>query len=325
MRIDHFILLGLQKTYKNIFIATSKESMQRENNSNIVSQKLINLIKSDKPIMVARYGATELMCIINYLGVKSGRPNLISYIRNNKFDWWWDEKKLNQIEQWSGFFPATIENVERFCQLMINDSSQVDALASWLDNEKYLGKYLKKAYRFQGLFLDPFWSSTPWTVALKGQKVLVIHPFESAIKSQYNKREFLFSNPDILPEFELYTIKAVQSLGGECQYSSWFEALDAMKFEIDKIDFDVCLLGCGAYGFPLAAYIKQKGKKAIHMGGSLQLLFGIKGKRWENPMYGAKELEIEGKYPALMNEFWIYPGEEGKPKNASIVEGACYW
>lgn len=325
MRIDHFILLGLQKTYKNIFIATSKESMQRENNSNIVSQKLINLIKSDKPIMVARYGATELMCIINYLGVKSGRPNLISYIRNTKFDWWWDEKKLNQIEQWSGFFPSTIENVERFCQLMINDSSQVDALASWLDNEKYLGKYLKKAYRFQGLFLDPFWSSTPWTVALKGQKVLVIHPFESAIKSQYNKREFLFSNPDILPEFELYTIKAVQSLGGECQYSSWFEALDAMKFEIDKIDFDICILGCGAYGFPLAAYIKQKGKKAIHMGGSLQLLFGIKGKRWENPMYGAKELEIEGKYPALMNEFWIYPGEEGKPKNASIVEGACYW
>ena len=27
-------------------------------------------------------------------------------------------------------------------------------------------------------------------------------------------------------------------------------------------------LGCGAYGFPLAAHVKRMGKKAIHMGGS---------------------------------------------------------
>lgn len=325
MRIQHIILKKLQKIYNWIFISNSKEFIQYEQNPDLVSQKLINLINSEKPLMVARYGATELMCIINYLGVKAGRANIISYIRNNKSDWWWDKSKLNQIEQWSGFFPSTIENVERFCQLMIDDSSQVDALASWLENEKFIERYIEKTYRFQGLFLDPFWSITPWTIALKGKKVLVIHPFESAIKSQYKKREFLFSNPDILPEFELHTIKAVQSLGGECEYSSWFEALEYMKSEIDKTDFDICLLGCGAYGFPLAAYIKRKGKKAIHVGGSLQILFGIKGKRWENPMYGAKELGEDGKYLALINEHWIYPGEENKPKNAEKVEGACYW
>ena len=56
-----------------------------------------------------------------------------------------------------------------------------------------------------------------------------------------------------------------------------------MKSEIDKCDYDVCLIGCGAYGFPLAAHVKHKGKQAIHLGGTLQLLFGIKGNRWFDP------------------------------------------
>lgn len=49
-----------------------------------------------------------------------------------------------------------------------------------------------------------------------------------------------------------------------------------MKDEIDKRDYDIALIGCGAYGFPLAAHIKRSGKKAVHLGGALQLLFGIK-------------------------------------------------
>lgn len=43
-------------------------------------------------------------------------------------------------------------------------------------------------------------------------KVLVIHPFEDTIKSQYQKREKLFPGTDILPEFELKTLKAVREI-----------------------------------------------------------------------------------------------------------------
>ena len=32
---------------------------------------------------------------------------------------------------------------------------------------------------------------------------------------------------------------------------------------------------------PLAAFIKSIGKKAVHLGGSTQILFGIKGERWD--------------------------------------------
>ena len=75
-----------------------------------------------------------------------------------------------------------------------------------------------------------------------------------------------------------------------------------------------------AYGLPLAAHVKRQGKKAIHLAGSLQLLFGIKGKRWENPNYNPLY-----NYSELMNEHWVYANDIEKPKNAHIVEGACYW
>lgn len=68
-----------------------------------------------------------------------------------------------------------------------------------------------------------------------------------------------------------------------------------------------------------SAHVKRMGKKAVHMGGSLQLLFGIKGKHWENPDYNPVY-----NYAQLVNEHWVYPAEEEKPKNALSVEGGCY-
>lgn len=325
MKIDRLIFKILSLLYRKTIGTKTVINSYREKDSNIVSQMVLELLNGEKPVMIARYGATELMCMVNYLGVKKGKPNIFRYIKGLELDWWWNPKVIRQIEQWSGFFPATVPNIECFCELMIQDSEKVDILASWLDNEFYFKNELENAKKIQGLFLDPFWSDVPWTSVLKGKNVLVIHPFENSILSQYSQREKIFKDPNVLPEFKLKTIRAVQSLGGECEFNSWFEALEYMKSEIDKVDFDICLIGAGAYGFPLAAYVKSKGKKAVHMGGSLQLLFGIKGKRWEDAKYGIDQLGVEGRYPSLFNEFWVYPGDEGKPKNANDVEGACYW
>ncbi len=116
---------------------------------------------------------------------------------------------------------------------------------------------------------------------------MVIHPFEETIKSQYKKRKDLFENQDILPSFELITLKAVQTVAGtKSQFGSWCEALEYMERQIKQIDFDIAILGCGAYGMPLAAYIKRLGKQAVHMGGVTQLLFGILGKRWTEQLKG---------------------------------------
>lgn len=91
----------------------------------------------------------------------------------------------------------------------------------------------------------------------------MVHPFVDSIQKQYQRKTLLHKHPDTLPNFELKTIKAVQSIGGKCNegFRDWFEALEYMKAEIDKTDYDICILGCGAYGFPLAAHVKRMGKK----------------------------------------------------------------
>jgi hypothetical protein len=91
-----------------------------------------------------------------------------------------------------------------------------------------------------------------------------------------------------------------------------------MKNDIKKIDFDIALIGCGAYGMPLAAFIKKElNKQAIHMGGCLQLLFGIKGKRWETDSFKWDKI--------LYNDAWVRPTDDLKPSNYKKVEDGCYW
>jgi len=168
--------------------------------------------------------------------------------------------------------------------------------------------------------MEPFWTKVPWTKALQGKKVLVVHPFSSTIESQYKKRKVIFKE-DLLPEFELITLKAVQSIAGmKAPFTDWFQALEHMKHKMDQIDYDICLIGAGAYGFNLAAHVKRQGKKSVHLGGSLQLLFGILGTRWENPNYNCKY-----NYTNLMNEHWVRPVSEDTPKNSKEIEGSCYW
>ena len=86
-------------------------------------------------------------------------------------------------------------------------------------------------------------------------------------------------------------------------------------YDIKQIDFDIAIVGCGAYGLPLAAKIKEIGKQAIHLAGATQILFGIRGARWD----------VRPEMQKYFNEYWIRPSDSERPKDAQSVEGACYW
>lgn len=310
------ILKLIRLSYSKVFPVRVLPELEFESDPNVVSDMIYNLLTSDSPCMISRFGATELTTMVNYLGVKQGKPNIIKYIKGEALDWWWYPNMMNQMRMWSGFFPSTAANLTKFCEGMIEDIKYVDILGSWLPLEYYFKDNLKNAQKVKFVLLEPFHSTIPWSKALEGKNVLVVHPFENTIIEQYKKRELLFEDKNILPSFNLITIPAVQSLTGESNgFSDWFEALQWMKNEIDKVNYDICLIGCGAYGFPLAAHVKRQGKKAFHLGGSLQLLFGIWGERWENPVW-------EEFYISMKNKYWVKPVNEKKPK---IVEPSGYW
>lgn len=315
------ILKILRKLYAKIFYSTIESKPVCERDPDKVSKIIYKALIENKPSMVARFGAFELATMVNYLGVNEKNKSVYKFITGEQQQWWWNKKLLAHMQDNAGFFPLTEEKIIEFCELMLQDKKQVDVLGSWLANENY---FLDKmnCELVQREIQNPFFTDKPWTKALEGKKVLVVHPFDQLIAYQYkNARTKLFKNKDVLPKFELITLPAVQSIGGEHEiYKDWFEALSFMKKQIDVIDYDICLIGAGAYGFSLAAHVKRQGKKSVHLGGSLQLLFGIKGKRWEDPSYNK-----DYNYAALINEHWVRPGDSLKPANAENVEGACYW
>jgi len=82
-----------------------------------------------------------------------------------------------------------------------------------------------------------------------------------------------------------------------------------------QTEYDVLIAGCGAMGLFLAKKAKDLGKVGIHLGGATQILFGIKGKRWDNHSI------ISGYY----NEHWVRPSGSEIPKRCNMVEQGCYW
>lgn len=305
------------KAYNRLYQLTKKSDIF--NRKEYLQRKFIDIqktneiisgyIQGNSPFLVARYGATELNMLEAYFERKS-------FHRNQRY-----RDAVDLLCETAGFFPNDEDLAERFVHYMIEISSTIDLLGIWnLFMEDFIcEQYVTNAEFTRLRNLEPYYANgdvVPWSAALKGKKVLVIHPFSESIEMQYKRRKEIWTELSVLPEFELITVKAVQTMAEQQddRFCDWFEALEYMLEQCKQHDFDIALIGCGAYGFPLAAEIKKMGKGAIHLGGALQILFGIKGKRWDtHPIISS-----------FYNDAWIRPIEQ-RPKGYNKVEDGCYW
>ena len=277
------------------------------------NQYIYDKIQSGSPFLVCRFGNTELSIMTSVLKNRIVGQSTENDARLKE----WFERSC----EGAGMFPKDITLADSFTDIMLEACQQVDLIAMWhLWMEDFvIEEYMPQADISFLFHLEPWLAKNPWSAALEGKKVLLIHPFEETIKKQYMKRELLFPERKVLPEFQLETLKAVQTFAGETdeRFADWFEALEYMYRETMKKEFDIAIIGCGAYGFPLGAKLKAAGKQAIHLGGATQLLFVIKGRRWEE--------NYPSKIAKCFNESWVYPAESERPRGAESVENACYW
>jgi hypothetical protein len=124
---------------------------------------------------------------------------------------------------------------------------------------------------------------------LAGKRVLVASPFSGSIEKNFKNRTSFFRNYDY-PEFRLATYTTPVTYRGlpdhYYPHQDWFHTVEAMKADVQRIEFDIALLGCGSYAVPLGTHISEvMGRKAIYVGGVLQLYFGIMGRRYINPFF----------------------------------------
>ena len=280
-----------------------------------------NLLSAGNPCFIARFGSVELDAVLRGWDISRDGCRLMKAFRlftGGFGPFWWDNSIKANMLRTTGVFPADEEVLMHFSRRTLEDSRQLDILGSWNAREQQLAnEFFPNAKGVPLNDLVPFFFSSPWSSALRGKRVLVVNPFCKSIDYQYARRDLLFADKTVLPEFHLITYRPVTSfLGIETPFKDWFEALEKMSGDIAKIDFDVAILGCGAYAFSLGAFIKRDlGKCAVHLGGATQLLFGIRGGRWDSwPDYNI-----------YFNDSWIRPNKSERPSNYKLHEGGAYW
>ena len=268
-----------------------------------VNEKISNLIISDQPVLVSRIGNTEGRIVGEWL-FRAARYGRLTQ---------------KQAHQNAGIFPVSDQLLTRFSEIYSASLEEVDLLGFWQTN--YQARWLNTLSQPPLLVplesLEPYFYPKPWSTSLAGLRILVVHPFAESIASQYRlNRRALFPNSQILPEFDLEVLAPPQTLApSTAGYSDWEDAFNTLVAKVLERRFDVALLGCGAYGLPLGAAIKRNGRKAIHLGGSLQILFGIRGRRWDAlPLF-----------QPLWNDAWVRPSALETPQGAKAVDAGCYW
>lgn len=283
------------------------------------NSKILELFSANLPFFVSRFGTTELSVVCHFL--RHNRYKNASFpvaLRKN-------------LSVLSGFYPEDDASLVKFSTMFLRAVERIDGLGVrwekfdqefWLNEKFFLKKFCGNA-ALLGIesISTPFLFAESWLRELQNKKVLVIHPFKKTIESQLERKKTWNQNVN-LPDCEIRVLQAEQSLSDHkkiSKYQTWFEALKAMEQEILQADFDVALVGAGAYGLFLGDFCKRLGKTAVHVGGALQLFFGIYGKRWTD------KTSSDHIPASFFNEHWVWPSGAEIPQGSHLVEQGCYW
>jgi hypothetical protein len=221
-----------------------------------------------------------------------------------------------------GVFPRTPGATSAWAETYLAALGQLDLIGVWFNTgeREIVERYAPHATLSRVRSLEPYYHDAPWTAALAGKRVVVVTPFEQTVTLQRNRwtgKELFPSNPDVLPDFDLTIVRSPFSAAlVPPAHADWSASLEAMKAELAALEFDVCIVGAGAYSLPLCSFVRSELRRlAVHLGGSTQILFGIRGRRWN-------------KHPVLkhhFNERWIHPLESERPNGTWRLEGSAYW
>jgi hypothetical protein len=275
---------------------------------------LKRLLLSNKPFLLSRLGigSETIVTYLLSLGKQIDERNV--YVLNNN----------------NGIYCNTFEQIESFGRKYEGCIEHSTVLAEWGNKisgihpceQYFINKY--KMPRVTSRILEPFYcienGLIPWSHQLLGKKVLIVNPFVDSMQEQLKNNFKIYKEHDIFLEGQTFVFyKSYVTSGFNHIHDNWTETFQLMCDDISKLDFDIALLGCGGYGLPLSDYIHVTlNKTAIYVGGGLQLLFGVMGKRWENN-------EMWKRIIAENDTKFIRPSQSEQIKNQNNIEGGCFW
>lgn len=291
-----------------------------------VNHTIMNGIRDSVPLSIGKVGQIEAEAItmfnqrtlqeIQSFGIAQGQ---------------YPDRITTQIYENAGVFPndkAGIDAFVRRYQCAMSSCNILSVSYPWLIPEwgEHNGhirgsKQNQLACRIPAT--EPFFQDIPYSTAFANKKVVVVSPFVESFKKQLPNRHLIWGDRanEFLPETtEWRFVKSPLSAGIvppiDTDWNDMIDRLVSECFPADKSQWpDIVLTGCGPGGLCICQEAKERGKIGISLGGGLQLLFGVRGKRWD-----ASE-----EFRPLFNQHWIRPSGEERPPTSVKVERGCYW
>jgi len=282
---------------------------------------LTDKLKTNKPFIMPRIAGIENNFV--ELGVNLMQNSLdqeqVAYIQNG----------MKIMKNNAGIKLTSLSSVAKYSKLYLDSFQKCDAYFEWEPwGDVY--KYIAQSHTFINLNFGnkkQFWAFTldifhniyndPWTLALRGKRILIISPFIKSFEEKLPVLKEIYG-VDLFPECSFIFLKPPQTQG-DCVSEEFDKELDKFVEKIDAVkkDFDVALCSCGGYGNLVCSKIFDMGKSSIYVGGVLQMYFGVYGTRWLKERPDILRL--------FMNKHWTRPKEEEQPDGFKKVEGSCYW
>ena len=125
-----------------------------------------------------------------------------------------------------------------------------------------------------GLDIYQYIHNHPWTLQLKGKRILIVAPFIDQIKERTGKKEIY--NYDFFPDCTFIFIESPRTFK-DSETNDFQKETEQLANKILGIcdQFDIALLACNGFSGIMGAYIKRLGKCSITVGNLIYLWFGV--------------------------------------------------
>jgi len=238
-----------------------------------------------------------------------------------------------QIQRNAGIFPGTPESIDEWCEaymeaLMTMTGGAAGWFAPTFNAEKaILDTYAPNAFRTPLRSLEPYYmpAGLRWTEKLVGKRVAVVSSFANTMQAQIHRADKIWTGAqeDLLPRDVTWNFirtgySPIVSQGNASWpegCNTWQEAVNHVVTSVILSQSEIALIGCGGLGMIIAGRLKEAGISTIVLGGAIQVLFGIKGRRWATH-------DVISRF---WNDSWVWPSPTEIPGGAGSIEGGCYW
>jgi hypothetical protein len=302
-------LLKLRHRLFNRWLAArGRDFWQRHSliSPNEFHDRVVQAVANRQPLAVGRLGGVEAAILIWAEGLANFKPPLCSLFSDTR------SGATN-----AGIRPRNKQSYRVFADLCRSAMDALDLQGVWSSGWEAvcIGSRVGGREFFDVEITGPDGENpNHWLCSLQGKRVLLVSPFDGTIQKQIPRLAEVWPRSDWMQGTKFCSMPFPYLIDEGCP-EAWWEVYNRIGAVLSRGDYDVALFGCGGLGLPFAHLAKKAGRVGIHLGGHLQLIFGI---------YGKRHLEQEW-HRKHINDAWVRPNADEVAKTASRVEGGCYW